>query len=107
MCEYQSLYFSDDGYVVRCGKCGHYQLAFASTMLTMTKEDFATFCHIVKTKMKEANEYYTPSAKCILIPAASKSTYLLLTKKEAQRLHEILEEADTEEKAQAMMRLFQ
>lgn len=106
MCEFQSLYFGEDGYVVRCDKCGHYQLAFASTMLTMTKEDFATLCHTVKIKMNEANEYYHDSAKCIVIPAASKSTCLLLTKKEAQRLHEILEAADTEEKVQAMMRLF-
>ena len=106
MCEFQSLYFGDDGYVIKCSKCGHYQLAFASTMLTMTKEDFATLCHTVKIKMKEANGYSNHPAKCVVIPAASKSTYLLLTKKEAQRLDEILEEADNEEKALEMMSLF-
>lgn len=107
MCEFQSLYFGDDGYVVRCGKCGHYQVAFASTMLNMTEEDFVKLCQLVKTKMEEPDHYNNPSAKCIVVPTASKGMYMLLTRKEAERLNEILEEADSEEKALAMMSLFQ
>lgn len=106
MCEFQSLYFADDGYVVRCGKCGHYQLAFASSMLNMTEDEYKNICRAVKIKAAEPDHYNNPSAKCVVIPTASKSTCLLLTRAEAARLQEILEDADTEEKALAMLSLF-
>ncbi len=53
MCEFQSLYFGDDGYVVRCKQCGNYQAGFISTMLTLTENDFYALCKIVRLKNTE------------------------------------------------------
>lgn len=106
MCEFQSLYFGDDGYVVRCKKCGHYQVAFASTMLNLTGIDFTALCNIVKNKYAEEVFQHNENTKCCVIPTPSNGMYMLFTRKEAQRLHEILEEADNEEQALAMMSLF-
>jgi hypothetical protein len=106
MCEFQSLYFGDDGYVVKCNDCNHYQLAFASTMLTLDKEEFSDMCHVVKQKLQDTDLHFPTEAKCFVIPTAAKGAFLLLTRKEAARLYEILEEADNEEKALTLMSLF-
>lgn len=107
MCEFQSLYFGDDGYVVRCCKCGHYQLAFASSMLNLLEEDFKKLRSIIKNKNNEPDHYNNPSAKTVVIPTPVNGAFMLLTTRETKRLHEILEEADTEEQALAMISLFQ
>lgn len=106
MCEFQSLYFGDDGYVVRCCKCSHYQLAYASMMLNLELEDFKKLHAIIKIKLAEPAHYNNPSAKSVVIPTPTKGIYLLLTIAEAKRLYEILEEADNEEQALALISLF-
>jgi hypothetical protein len=40
VCNFQSLYMNDDGYVVRCKECGPYQLGFSSALLTLLKKNF-------------------------------------------------------------------
>jgi hypothetical protein len=106
MCEFQSLYFNDDGYVVRCKQCGYYQLAFGSTMLTLAKKDFEAICKMIRHKCNEADFSVSEHSKCVVIPTPSYGMYMLLTKNEANRFNEILEEADNEEKAQCLLSLF-
>lgn len=106
MCEFQSLYFGDDGYVVRCKKCGHYQIAYSSSMLNLPAEDFKKLCSIVKKKHFEEDFYNNHCAKSVVIPTPSNGMYMLFTKKETMRLHEILEEADNEEQALNLISLF-
>lgn len=106
MCAFQSLYYSDDGYVVQCKDCGHYQLGFGTMMLSLSRNDFTTLRKIVKCKYQETNIACTENARNIVIPTPSQSSCLLLTREESDRFHEILEAADTEEKAQEMIALF-
>jgi hypothetical protein len=106
MCEFESLYFNDDGYVVRCKKCGYYQLAFGTIMLTLTKKDFETMRNVVQQKCNEGDFSLCEHSKCVCIPTPSTGMYMLLTKNEAKRFNEILEEADNEEKAKSLLNLF-
>ena len=106
MCEFQSLYFNDDGYVVRCRHCEHYQLAFGSTMLTLEQKDFEAICKMVKDKSSEEDFSFPKHSKCVVIPTPYYGLYMLLTKNEANRFNEILEEADNEAKALCLLSLF-
>lgn len=106
MCEFQSLYFGNDGYVVWCKKCSRYQVAFASVMLNLTVEDFKKLAMVMNEKNAEPDYYNHVPSKSVVIPAPSSGVYILLTKKETKRLFEILEDADTEEKALEMISLF-
>jgi hypothetical protein len=106
MCEFQSLYFNGDGYVVRCRHCGYYQLAFGSTLLTLVKKDFEAICELVKYKCSEDDFSFSENSKSVIIPTSSFGVHMLLTKKEANRLNKILEEAGNEEIAQSLIRLF-
>jgi hypothetical protein len=107
MCQFQSLYFNDDGYVVYCKKCNRYQLAFGSSLLTLKPGDFTVFCNVVKRKCREEHDFSTAEhSKTVVIPTPCNGMYMLLTKKEARLFHRILEEADTEMKTQQLLGLF-
>lgn len=81
MCAFQSLYFDDDGYVVRCKQCGLYQLAFMCIVIAVTQEDYGAFCRIVKRKCTEADSSFSEHSKCIIIQTPAEGICFLLTKK--------------------------
>jgi len=107
MCEFRSLYYGDDGYVVQCKDCNYYQLAFGSTMLSVSPKDFETLSDVVKNKYNEIDLDFAENSRNIVIPTPSYGICMLLTKEEANRFHEILEAADTEGKVQQIMALLQ
>jgi hypothetical protein len=107
MCEFLSLYYKDDGYVVQCKDCSYYQLAFGSTMLSLSPEDFEMLTRVVRNKFNEIDFNFSENARNVVIPTPSHGLFMLLTKEEANRFHEILEAADTEAKAQQMLAMFQ
>ncbi|MES2429835.1 MAG: DUF6686 family protein [Bacteroidota bacterium] len=106
MCKYDSLYFGDDGYVVRCNTCGNYQVAFLSTMLTLTQKDLDVLHKLILSRCNNELYEYGGNAKCITVPTPGKGINLILTKNEAMRFSEILEDADTEVKALELLSLF-
>ena len=107
MCEFRSLYYDDDGYVVQCKDCNYYQLGFGSTMLSLSPDDFETLGKVVRHKYNEIDFGLSESIRNVVIPTPSHNVFLLLTKEEANRFHEILEAADNEAKAQQMLAMFQ
>lgn len=107
MCEFQTLHCSNDGYVVRCKECGHYQIGYGSTMLTLGDNDFETLCNVVMHKCAEEDCPSSNNCKRVIIPTVCKSMSILLTYKEALRFNEILQEADNEMKALELMDMFQ
>ncbi|KAA5532730.1 hypothetical protein F0919_18290 [Taibaiella lutea] len=106
MCEFQSLYYSDDGYVAQCKDCGYYQVAFGNTMLSLSTKDYITLRKVVKKKCNDIDYASFENTRNIVIPTPSAGLFILLTKEEVNSFHRILEAADTEEKAQQLMALF-
>lgn len=105
-CHYQSLYYNDDGYVVRCKDCNHYQIAFSSTMLTLNDAEFKAFCNQVKNKCCEADFSLAKNSKSVVLQTPSHCICIILTRNEALRFYEILEEADNEARALSLLNLF-
>ncbi len=106
MCQFQQLHFSDLGYVVKCNACGHYQVGFASTLLTLKYEDYSLLRDIVASKITGENCYLDNTIKSNIIPTPYKGVNLFLSEKELAELHEILDDAHTEEQVAAMISLF-
>lgn len=106
MCDFDSLFCNEDGYVVCCKLCGYYQIAYGNTMLNITQSDFQELCITVNEKANEEYPSYSEASKCVLIPTATSGVYLVLTKKEALQFNEILEAADAEEKALSLISMF-
>ena len=105
-CEYQSLYYGDDGYVVFCRQCNHYQIAFISTIITLSEKEFSQLYDIAKNKWTELDTSVAEHSKCVIIETPSSKIHLSFTKGELTKFYEILEEADNEHKAQALISLF-
>lgn len=105
-CDFQSLYYGEEGYVVRCKQCAHYQVAFISTMLTLSEADFYLFYKQVKNKVFQSYSDINQDAKIIMIGTPSQDVHLILTPIELMRLYKIMEEADSEIKVQELLCLF-
>lgn len=106
MCEFQSLYFSADGYVVRCKECDCYQVAFGSTMFTLAPADFSAFCKMVPGICSLADQPGAENTRCIVIPTPYQGISMLLTRNEAKRFNRILKEAEKEAEVQYLFNLF-
>ncbi len=106
MCNFQTFYSGNDGYVVRCKDCGMYQIAYSGVLLILSSKNFEILRSTVKNKCTEENNLMYPNTKTIVIPTPSKDVKMLLTPKETAVFSTILEEADTEEKTISLLELF-
>ena len=106
MCEFDQLYYEDDGYVIRCRNCGNFHVGFTSVMLTLNEHDFNVFCKLVRTEVLALAGSVYEKPKFIVIRTPSANIRMLLSVKETSRLNDILTEADNEKKALALIDLF-
>lgn len=105
-CEFQSLYFGDDGYIIRCKNCGYYQVAFLSTLLNLAASEFNALHNIVRYKCKHFHYLDINDTKNVLIQTPSAETFFFLTITETRRFMNMLEEADNETKALLLIDMF-
>lgn len=102
-CEFQTLYFSDDGYVIRCKCCRLYQVAFMCICVTLNETDYQAFSHIVQCRYNECEYALSERSKCIVIQTPAEGICFLLTKAEAKKLIDIVDAADNEAKALSLI----
>ena len=106
MCDFQNLYLENNSFVVRCKNCQSYQIGFATSIFNCTQEDFHAFCNMSARRLAMECNNLDDYAKTIILPTPYFGVSLFLTKKELQHLCGMLEQADTEEKAQSLIRMF-
>ncbi|HOZ97248.1 MAG TPA: hypothetical protein PKY86_07985 [Niabella sp.] len=105
-CEFQTLYAGPDGYIVRCNLCGHYQVAYISTLINLNENDFHLFYKKVKAQNRIDYSAVSQDSKIIMLATPSPNINFILTPSELITLHDILEKADTEIKTHALLGLF-
>ncbi len=106
-CHFQKLYSGEDGYVVRCRECGHYQIAYLCVMLTLDEKEFRSFHRMVQQHYEVSACITNDLCKCIVVQTPATNTCFLFSKREIKRFAELLDEADTEQHAQVLLTLFQ
>ena len=106
MCKFKKWYAGAEGYVLQCKDCGHVQLAFGTTMLTLGKDDFFIFTEIVASRVSELTPY-REDLKSVVIPTPASYCQIFLTERELLSLHRMLQQADNERAANALLELFQ
>lgn len=106
MCNFKTLYYASDGYLIVCNDCQHFQLAFQTTLLTMTAHDL----HVFHTLVKENREYNqvdaVPDRKNIYIPTPLEGYGMILNHAELEALYQLLETAEINFKAESLLELF-
>jgi len=106
MCEFNQFYFSEEGYVAYCKNCKYFQLAFGSTLLTLTESDFNVLHNLTEQLIVARNDYVDEEIKQVIIPTPYPGMNMLLTIKELRQLDIMLEEAENEMASQALLTLF-
>ena len=106
MCQFLNWYANEDGYVVQCRDCMHFQLSFGTTMLTLSEEQFQTFVAIVAYKKQEMVSLQDSNCKNIIVPTPSNSVNIILNEKDLNFLYDMTQTADNEVKANQLLSLF-
>ncbi len=107
MCRYQTLYYQDGvGYIVRCAACNNFQLAYGNMVITLTAVDFKQL-NVFVQKVRETHAIdIAQLQQPVAIPTPYEGIKLLLSGKDIDQMHEMLEGADTEWRSQQLLELF-
>jgi hypothetical protein len=85
MCNYQTLYHGNTGYVIRCQQCKGLQLAFGTTVISFNLEEFECFTKMV-TRLADDHKYESENEKAICLPLPADHVMMLLTPREITSL---------------------
>jgi hypothetical protein len=108
MCQYHT-WFRDEqqGFVIECNACGKIQVAFGMIMASFQEPDFHRFRDYIRGKIACIPADGNPNEKNVLLNTPCESLSLLFSYRELDKLHDMLEQADTEMKTHKMLQLFQ
>ncbi len=107
MCNYQTLFYDDEcGYVILCRRCDSIQVAFGNVLLTWNRPDFYDFYHFIKRMFNETPiDAATVNKKTLAIPVPCEGVRILLSPRELQQLHNMLDSAETELQSQQLINM--
>lgn len=107
MCSYKTLFYDDEaGYVIHCLGCDSIQVAFGNVLLTWNRPDFYDFYHFIKRTSLEQPADVLPNRKTLAIPVPCDGVRLILSPRELEQLHHMLDTAETELQSLQLMGLF-
>ncbi|PVD49567.1 hypothetical protein DC498_24555 [Terrimonas sp.] len=107
MCQFTNWYADEDGYVIQCKECMHFQVSFGTIMLTLDEQQYQTFVAIVAAKKQALVPMQDCNCKCIILPTPSSAVNIVLSEKELNFLFDMTQAADNELKASQLLSLFQ
>lgn len=93
MCNYKILSHNEDGYIILCHSCKHYQMAFGTTAVTFEPQDFKRFCRQVHGLNNTMHSNGFDWQKRIPVKIFCKCVMMVLSYAELLRLHNLLEQA--------------
>lgn len=103
MCNYKILAHSKSGYIILCNGCCNYQLAFGTTAVTFETEGFKNFCHQIICLCKTSTSNGFDKEKQFHINLFSKTSLMVLSYKELERLNILVGEAMYSEKIDSIL----
>ncbi len=92
-CSYLTLYYSKDGYVVKCVHCNKIQLAVGNIMLNLSLSEFQELRLETIEKIKEHRFPAFPEQKNITFYTDSNNIMLVFSYKDLEMLFEMLQQA--------------
>lgn len=93
MCNLQILTHSENGYVVQCEQCRHFQLAFGTAVVCFSEEELVRFERIVRETGTTYEDDGFPDRKNINLPLFSENVQLIVSIRELHQLQQLISEA--------------
>lgn len=106
MCNFKTLYYEENGYLIVCEACNHFQLAFLSNLQTLSSWQLHILHKQVKQNVAHYGDIINGTQKCIYLPGPQEGCGMILNRKELQALFELLETAEVNYKAEQLLELF-
>ncbi|MBX2922306.1 MAG: hypothetical protein KF746_08960 [Chitinophagaceae bacterium] len=106
MCRFKNWYQDENGYVIQCEDCRHFQVSFGTSMLTFDEAQFKSFIQLVSDKKANHALMHNPDCKCIILPTPCSQIHLILSENEFMNLHEMIQAADTEIQTRQLLNFF-
>jgi len=92
MCNYNTLKNSKHGYVVQCKNCDHIQVAFGTTIVSLTRAAYYEHLALVQEQFDQNCRTMPWDQKVIHIPTAAKGVTMIYTLNELHTLQDLLSE---------------
>lgn len=106
MCTHQTLsYDSTYGYIISCTRCNHLQLAFGCMLINFRREEFRGFQKVINEIMEDFRDCMESAVKTITIPTPCEGLAMFLSPMEIGILQRIVEEADSNLRANELIAL--
>lgn len=93
MCDYKVLHHNESGYALRCEHCGCIQLAFGTTVLALTIDEFYAFKESISGSFETCDAMCCRKQKTIYIPTRENAITLIYTPEELEKLDELLNQS--------------
>src|SRR5687767_5693777 len=104
MCQFQHLYNNDAGYIIRCKDCRYYQVLFNGIVLSLNEREYQKFLDIIASC--ENDIALDEEQHNLFIPTPRQGVHLFLSANEINELKQMMESADSENKALSLLELF-
>ncbi|WP_160717636.1 DUF6686 family protein [Chitinophaga solisilvae] len=101
MCNYQTLYHSSNGYMIRCPHCKGIQLAFGTSVVNLSGDEFFCFADMVVRMSDHGDVHRELNEKSICLPLPADHVMMLLTPAELNRLSHMVQQV------QALLRTYE
>jgi len=93
MCNHKTLATCSGGYIFRCEGCGIYQLAYGTSMLSFSGEEFGQFRQMIRHRLSSQPCDGFPLHKCIMLELQAHKSYMVLCRNELSQLADLADEA--------------
>lgn len=93
MCDYKNLVHTEHGYVVKCTSCMHMHVAYGTTVLRFSQDEFLVFVKDVRRKLETSADIWCRQSKTIQIDTDSKNIMLVYSYKELEQFVLLLDKA--------------
>lgn len=93
MCGYKMLQHDERGYVTRCSRCRHLHVAFGTTVLAFTTDQFYEFAQQIEGYREMHRHTSCPEEKNIQVPTLLRTVMLLYSYRELDALYSLLADA--------------
>lgn len=108
MCRFKTWYHHEHiGYVVECNECQNLQIGFGNVMTTVSYSDFEVFRKHIAYVRENYSPDVNPLRKSILLQTPYDGLRFLLTERELNDLHNMVEQTDNERKAAQLLQFFE
>lgn len=103
MCTYTTLSKGKNGYIVFCRRCSHYQIAFGTSLINMSEEEFTEFNNVAREQYAEQKNNGMEWYKNIQLPVFAQNNLMVLSYVELKLMIDMLNEARATREVNTML----